>query len=133
MHTRHGLMRDPGIFLCAGVERADADPVHLSVNTNLLFAYHRNIVFRLAGNGAGMAADADVEIDHHAPFVAFIRIFRWLIERVIQRGKLLRFLCVVRISDKFSERAVVQNAAARSVVMMLRADEAVPATRLLNH
>src|SRR5207248_4974463 len=132
VHTRHRLMRDPGTFLLARVKRANSDPMHLAVKTNLLFAYHRNIVFGLAGDGAGMAADTDIEIDDHAPFVAFVWIFRWVIQRVAQRGKLLRLVRVMWIGEKFGERAVMQNAAAFNVVMMLRANQPVPVAGLLN-
>ena len=97
--------------------------MHLAVNADLLLADDRDIIFRLTGDGAGVAADAHVEIDHHAPFVSFVWIFRWVVQRVIQRRKLLRLLGVMRISEKFSKRAVMQNAAACNVVMMLRADQ----------
>ena len=37
----------------------------------LLFADHRDIVFRLAGDDAVVAADAGVQVDRHAPGVRF--------------------------------------------------------------
>ena len=76
-------MRDLRIFHRAGVKRTHADPVHLAMDADLLFAYDWNIIFRLTGDGAGMAADADIEIDDHAPFVAFVWIFRRVVQRVI--------------------------------------------------
>ena len=53
------------------------------MDADLLFAYDWNIIFRLTGDGAGMATDAHIKIHHHAPFVAFVRIFLRMIQRVV--------------------------------------------------
>ena len=40
---------------------------------DLIFAHYRNIVFRLAGDDAGRASSAGIEIDGHAPGVLAAR------------------------------------------------------------
>jgi hypothetical protein len=65
------------------VVAVDPDPVHLATVLNLLFADDRNVVFGTAGDGTGIAADAGVEIDRHAPFVARVWVLR--VERVAVR------------------------------------------------
>src|SRR5690606_37409272 len=59
----------------------DADPVHLAPAGDLLLAHHRDVVLRLAGCGAGVAADAGVQVDAHRPGVAArgpVRVERWV-------------------------------------------------------
>ena len=47
----------------------DPQPVHRAAVGHLQFADDRNIVFALAGNDAGAAASADIQIDRHAPLL----------------------------------------------------------------
>ena len=50
----------------------DAEPVQLPAAGHFGLADHRNIVFRLACDDAGVAADAGVDVDGHAPGVTFV-------------------------------------------------------------
>jgi len=47
----------------------DPDPVHETPLPGQLFPGHRHVVLGLAGDHAGAAARAAVEVDNHAPFV----------------------------------------------------------------
>ena len=51
----------------AVVVAIDAQPVHLALADHLLLADHRDVVLRLAGDDAGVAADAGVQVDAHGP------------------------------------------------------------------
>ncbi len=44
-----------------------ANPMHFSTASDLIFSHDRNIVFRLAGDDASIATHAFIEIDCHAP------------------------------------------------------------------
>ncbi len=57
-----------------------ADPVHLATSSHLVLADDRDVVLRLAGDRAGIAADARMQIDGHRPLVMRIDA-----ERVMQR------------------------------------------------
>ena len=72
MHARHGLMVGLRIVRASFIIAVDAQPMHLPAAGHFGFADDRNIVFRLAGDDAGVAADAGVHIDGHAPGVAFV-------------------------------------------------------------
>ena len=63
----------------------NANPVHLAAAHNLLFANDRNIVFRLAGNRAAIAADAIVEVYRHAPGVTHALCFVVVLFRIVER------------------------------------------------
>src|SRR6185437_12778884 len=47
----------------------DADPVHLTLSRAFIFPDHRNVVLGLAGDHAGVAADARSLIDAHRPLM----------------------------------------------------------------
>ena len=53
----------------------DPQPVHVPAAGDFLGSDHRDVVLRLAGDDAGVAADANGGIDHHRPGVAAIG--RW--------------------------------------------------------
>src|SRR4029077_15011651 len=57
----------------------DANPVHFAATQNLVFADDWNVVFRDAGDHAGIAAIATVEINGHTPGVA--GILEFLVQR----------------------------------------------------
>jgi len=70
MDAGHRLVRHPrvsGVTLEVAVQ---ADPVHLSAFGHLLLADDRDIVLGLARHHAGVATDAGVQIDGHAPGMA---------------------------------------------------------------
>src|SRR5262249_28785682 len=71
VHAEYGLKIELGIAGVLPLEVAvDADPVHLARGEDLVPADDRDVVLGLAGDHAGIAADAGVEVDHHAPGVA---------------------------------------------------------------
>ena len=51
------------------VVAVDADPVHLAAAPHLALADHRDVVLGHAGDDAGVAAGARVEVDGHPPLV----------------------------------------------------------------
>ena len=72
MHTRDRLIEDLGLVKVAGIVTVHPDPMHEASFGHLLFSNHRDIVLGLAGDGTGVTSDADVQIDNHAPLVAFV-------------------------------------------------------------
>src|SRR5215472_297047 len=56
----------------AFVVRIDAQPLHVSADPDLLLADNRNIVLRVAGHDASVAAGTAVHVDRHAPLVAVV-------------------------------------------------------------
>src|SRR6185295_1428660 len=92
MHARDRLEIAARILDIAGVVAVDAQPQHLAADFDLLLADDQHIVLDVAGRDASIAADAPVEIDHHAPGVFGglpLRIKTWL--RVVRgQRRLLR-------------------------------------------
>ena len=62
VRSSRGLFVGDRLFVVA----IDADPVHFAAAHHLLFADDRDVVLRLAGDDARVAADAGIEIDGHA-------------------------------------------------------------------
>ena len=60
----------------AVVVAVDADPVEPAAEGDFLAADDGDVVFGLAGGDAGVAADAGVEVDDHAPGAAVIGLLR---------------------------------------------------------
>jgi hypothetical protein len=58
LHARHRLERDIGRVGRARIVPIDAQPMHDPTGKHLIFSDHRHVVFRLAGDGAGLTADA---------------------------------------------------------------------------
>src|SRR4051812_40420764 len=67
MHAGHRLEEARWIVELAGEIAIDTQPLHLAAPPDLILADDRDIVFRIAGSDTGIAADAGIEIDHHAP------------------------------------------------------------------
>ncbi len=68
----HRLNHDLRIVDVADEVSVVTNPVHFASVEDLFLADHRNIVFALAGDRTGSAADAGIQIDRHTPLVAFI-------------------------------------------------------------
>src|SRR5262245_7494348 len=66
------LVDDVGIVGRALEVAVDADPVHLAVAGDLGPADDGDVVLRLAGDHARVAADARAEVDRHAPAVTLV-------------------------------------------------------------
>ena len=67
VHAGHRLEQRAALGAGRRLVAVDADPVHLAAGGDLLAADDRDVVLGLAGDGAGVAADAGVEVDRHAP------------------------------------------------------------------
>src|SRR3954449_11030664 len=67
MHAGHRLEEALRIVKLAGEIAIDTQPLHLAATRDLILADDSDIVFRIAGSDTGIAADAGIEIDHHAP------------------------------------------------------------------
>ena len=52
----------------------DSEPVHRLTRDEALLAHDGQIVFRIAGRGAGVAARAGIEIDDHGPLVGSVLV-----------------------------------------------------------
>src|SRR5829696_3357398 len=68
----------------------------MSTAQHLLLAHHGDVVLRLAGDDAGAAAGADVEVDRHSPRVALVLPAR--VEGLVGLRLLAHFLDDLRIS-----------------------------------
>ena len=68
--------KGPGRDAPIGIIPVDADPVHLAAADHLVPADDRNVVLRLAGDDAGLAAGAGVEVDRHSPLVQTVEFGR---------------------------------------------------------
>ena len=91
-----------------------ADPVHLAAAQHLIFADDGNVVLRLAGHHAGVAARARAQIDRHAPLIALI-VGELVIDRVQRRNLLhllddLRVLLVILNGDFAEDRTALADA-----------------------
>ncbi len=53
----------------AAIVGVDAQPMHVAPARDLVGADNRHVVLGLAGDDAGVAADAGRDIDHHRPLV----------------------------------------------------------------
>ena len=91
MHARDGLMVGLRIIRASFIIAVDAQPMHLPAAGHFGLADDRNIVFRLACDDAGVAADAGVDVDGHAPGVTFI------FESRIKRA--LRFVMMLTLRE----------------------------------
>src|SRR5690606_6612717 len=64
LHARPRLEADPALLVAVLV---DPEPEHEALPARLDRADRVDVVLRLAGDDAGVAADAGVEVDAHAP------------------------------------------------------------------
>ena len=75
-HRLEGNLRilgDRGVALESGrIIPVEPDPVHLTAAQHLVAPDNRDVVLGLTGNHAGVAADAGIQIDRHAPLVGTI-------------------------------------------------------------
>src|SRR5207245_7118576 len=90
LHAGHWLEIGLGIIAIALVISVHAQPVHMPAFVDLLLADYRNIIFRLAGDDAVVAADARIQVNRHAPR---IRLRLVVVRRVHTFGR--RFLAEI--------------------------------------
>ena len=84
MLAHHGLRKHFRILRITGEVAIEANPGHVAIFANLVFSDDRNVVFRLAGNDAGIATCASIEIHRHSPLL-FRGECRVGVERYIRR------------------------------------------------
>ena len=101
VHTRERLHDHLGILERSRVVAVDADPVHLAALVDVLLADGGDVVLRLAGDDAGAAAGALVEVDRHRPLVVLAAVVDRLVDlglRVLGvRAALLDLLVELRL------------------------------------
>src|SRR5579863_4314028 len=86
LHAWDGLEKCLGIIAVALVVGVDANPVHVAADDGLLFADDGDVVLRLAGQHAVVAAHTRVKVDRHAPGVVFFFVWIGLVKRESGRG-----------------------------------------------
>src|SRR5581483_11500133 len=117
VHAEHGLEVRPRIRGTAVVVLVDAQPLHLAAHDHLVFADDGHIVFRLAGDHAGIAADAAVEINGHSPGVPRVAVFE--IETFVAGWRFGAFVREVRVLLVFVQRGGAHQVAALNVLISL--------------
>src|SRR5579863_991696 len=70
----------------------DAEPVHLAATPDVVLADGRDVVLRLAGDHAGVAAGALVEVDRHAPLVLLLAVVPGLVNDRLGAAALFELL-----------------------------------------
>src|SRR5208282_397196 len=102
LHARDGLEECLGIVAVALIVGVHPNPVHVAADDDLLFADDGDVVLRLAGNHAVVAAYALVQVDRHAPRIVFLVVGIGRVERQIFRN--FFFLREVRLFAVFLKR-----------------------------
>ena len=117
----HGLEVRLGRIQIAFVVGIDAQPLHVAAGLHLVPADDGDVVFRIAADDAGIAADAGVHVDRHAPGVLVVAPVG---EHARRPGRDLRALLFVvrevRILLELVHRGVANNAAGRGLVAFER-------------
>ena len=95
----------------------DAQPLHVAADLHLVLADDGDVVLRVAAHDAGIAADAGVHVDRHAPGVLVVAVGReqssssWLGSFVA-----LAFVGEIRVLLELVERGVADNAARHRLI-----------------
>src|SRR5579871_235392 len=95
LHAGHRLKVRPGMVAVALVVGVDTQPVHVPPAHNLLFPHDGDVVLRLAGHDAVVAAHAAIHVDRHAPGIVLLGIIVVRIQRQFARH--LLFLRELRL------------------------------------
>ena len=82
LHARHRLMAHRRVVRLAAEISVNADPLHFAARGDLVLADHRDVVLCLAGEHAGVAADAGRQVNGHAPSVTLIAMLAGIEERL---------------------------------------------------
>src|SRR6185436_13606302 len=90
---------------------------------DLVLADHRDVVLGLAPDDAGVAADAGVDVDRHAPLVALVRVLGN--ERQRARRGLVAFMHDLRIALELLTRDRANHPTAFHEVVVLRARQGI--------
>ncbi len=89
----------------------DTQPLHVAPDFHLVLAHDGDVVLRVAAYDAGVAADAGVHVDRHAPGVLVVAIGREHARVGFRRLVALAFVREVRILLELFERGVADDAA----------------------
>ena len=103
MHAWHGHMIKFGVIQGAAVVSIDADPVHLAIASDLIFADYGNVIFNFTRDEAGVATNAGGKVNGHAPLVAAVGIFVGGVERLVVFRRFNRFFDGVVLRLKFAQ------------------------------
>ncbi len=74
MHAGRGLEGQIRLFLRTLPVLVDAQPVHMAAQDHLVLADRGHVVLGLAGDDAGVAAHAEVQVDRQAPLWRGLRL-----------------------------------------------------------
>ena len=86
------------------VVNVDAQPMHIAAAFDFLGADDRHIIFRLASDDAGVAADAGGGVDHHRPGVGVVVVIRQQARQWLRSERL-----AVEALRQFGERHARQD------------------------
>ncbi len=104
----------------------DTDPVHFAAAHHLILADHGDVVLRLAGDHASVAAIAFVQVDGHRPLVSAVGEFRLpVVERQFLERRFGMLVGKIRILAILRERAGGQDLPAFHAEVILRASERI--------
>src|SRR5438093_9158305 len=117
------------LFSLTLVIAVDADPMHLAAIGHLIFAHDGNVILRLASHRAGITTSTGIQIDDHAPSVAFILIL--LIKRQTWRRGFPHLLNEIRMLMVFLEGPNSDRLTPFHAVMVLCAGQRVSSACLL--
>ena len=118
------LVHHLGLLGIAREIAVDPDPVQLAAAGNLVLAHERDVVLALAGQHAGAATRAGVEVDGHAPLV--LALVDW---DCLDIGQLFLMVAAARgLRRQVGERELANQVAALHRVVFLGRGQARPAT-----
>src|SRR5205085_9000404 len=118
MHAGNGLEERTFRFVfVAFVISVDANPVHLTTASDLLFTDDGNVVLSLAREDAGVASDATVQVDRHAPRIAIALVL--VIKIGIERPLAVLALLVLALIEPtfFLALILIDSALAQHVTL----------------
>src|SRR5262249_20870426 len=129
VHAGHRLVQHLGGVQIAGEVAVDAQPLHLAAPRHLVLPDDGDVVLGDAGRDAGVAADASVEIDRHAPRIAEERMLV-RVEGLRARGHLDHLTGELRVGAELREGRAPHQGPTFHAVVILGAGERVARARL---
>ncbi len=85
VHARDRLLHDFGVLFVPLEVTVDPQPMHFPAVGDLFFTDDRDVVFALASDDAGVAADALVQVDRHPPLWDVRFVFADPLDRLLER------------------------------------------------
>ena len=110
MLAHHRLVRHVHVIARSSVVAVEANPVHLALSTDFVFAHNGHVVLGLAGDETCRATRAPVQVNGHAPPVPRFRV-------VVRPELRIRVMVFVRgtgfgIGDELRQRRLLDLMAA---------------------